>query len=92
MHFVDILKKRKYVDTRGFHPLLPTPNKIFIGRVKLGQKKISEIWRLFPIPTGVATAAGRSTRSVVKFGKYPYFQDRFISIFNKAKKTKKNCP
>jgi hypothetical protein len=59
----------EYIDRRGFHPLpAQPPNKIFIGRVRLGDyKQISEILRLFPTPTWVATAAGRSPGSVTKY-------------------------
>jgi hypothetical protein len=49
-------------------PPCPTPVKILLGRVQLGHsKKISESWRSFLIPTGVAKAVGVSHGSVTKF-------------------------
>jgi hypothetical protein len=76
---VDILhyvKKTELHRQEGVSPPpCPTPNKISFGPGwKCRIPEISEIYSPFPIPTGVAKAAGQNPRSVSKF------QDTFIPV------------
>jgi hypothetical protein len=76
-------KKRKDLDSRGLHPLpAPPPIRYALAGFTGTLLNIAANKDAVPIPIGVATAAGRSPGSVIKFGN-TLLQDRFGSISTK---------